>query len=71
MKRGVLEEIQGPGGSYSESCLEVGVTLKMGVLGHVVCDVRAAAKNNLGEIHRAVGVKQGKSDIAASMWRHE
>lgn len=50
MKRGPLDESQGPGGSYSERCLEVGVTLEMGVFGHVVCDVKAAAKNNLGEI---------------------
>lgn len=62
MKQGTLDESQGPGGSYSEHCLEVGVTLEMGVFGHVVCDVKAAAKNNPGVRHRVVGVRRGKLD---------
>ena len=51
MKQGMLNESQGPGGSYSEHCLEAGVTLEMGLFGHAVRDVKAAAKNNPGEIH--------------------
>lgn len=57
MKQGTLDESQGPGGSYSERCLEVGVTLEIGVFEHVVRDVKAAAKNNPGEMHRVVGVR--------------
>lgn len=56
MKIGTLDESQGPGGRYSEHCPEVGVTLEMGVFGHVVCDVKAAAENNPGETRRVVGV---------------
>lgn len=63
---GTPDESQGPGSSYSERCLEVGVTLEMGVYGHVVCDV-AAAKNNPGEIHRVVGARQGKLDSTANL----
>lgn len=51
MKQGTLDERQGPGGSYSEHCLEVGVTPEMGVFRHVVRDVKAAAKNNPGDFH--------------------
>lgn len=43
---------------YSERCLEVGVTLEMGVCGHVVCDVKGDAKNSPGMIEQhAAGVK--------------
>lgn len=66
VKQGMLDESQGPGGSYSERCPEVGVTLEMGVFGHVVCDVKAAAKNNPGEIHRVVWVRRGKLDSTAN-----
>lgn len=58
----MLDGTQNPGGSYREHCLEVGVTLEMGVFGHVVCDVAAAAKNNPGTIQRVVGVRRGKLD---------
>lgn len=60
MKQATLDESQGPGGSYSERCLEAGVTLEMGVFGHVVNDVKAAAKNNSGEILLVVGERRGK-----------
>lgn len=36
VKQGTLDESQGPGGSYSECCLEEGVTLEMGVSEHVM-----------------------------------
>lgn len=39
----------------------------MGVFGHVVRDVGAAAKNNPGEIHRVVLVRRGKSGSAANV----
>lgn len=52
---GVLQMSQGPSGSYIEHCLEVGVTLEMGVFKHVVCDVTTAAKNNPGEIQSCRG----------------
>lgn len=32
MKQGTLDESRGPGGSYSERCRDVGVTLEMSVL---------------------------------------
>lgn len=59
--------VMDPTGSYGEHCLEVGATLEMGVFGHVVCDIKAAAKNNPGEIHRVVGV----SRILQQMWRRK
>lgn len=67
MKQGTLDESQGPGGSYSERCLEAGVTLEMGVFGHVVNDVKAAAKNNSGEILQDVGERRGKFDRRATV----
>lgn len=41
------------------------MTLEMGVFGHVVCDVAAAAKNNAGTTQRVVGVRGGKLDGTA------
>lgn len=36
VKQGMLDQSQGPGGSYSEHCLEVGVILEMGVSEHAM-----------------------------------
>lgn len=43
------------------------MTLEMGVCGHVVCDVKARAKNNPGEINRVVWVRRGEVDAAANV----
>lgn len=45
VNQGVQDESQGACGSYNERQLEEGLTLEMGVFGHVVCDVKVVSKN--------------------------
>lgn len=68
MKQGTLDESRGPGGSYSERCLDVGVTLEMSVLMSAdmwFCDVTAAAKNNQVRSAELFWVMRGKFDSTA------